>query len=451
MTRSATFSAAAVAVLGAVILYAVGVALAASPPPPPPNPPTITSGPAEGSTTTSSTATFTFTYSPPRETPVTFKCALDAGNFAACSSPKTYSGLADGTHTFHVVAVQGASANGPEATRTWRIDRSAPVLTVTSPTNNGAYNAGGWAAGCSPSGLCGTATDQTGVQSVSVSLRRNSTGKYWNGSGFTSASQVFLSAGLANPGGTATTWQLSVPLPPDGSYALTAFAVDTLGNQTPAAQYAKATFVIDTVPPGPPVITAHPDTETESTTATFRYTSGDGTLSSGSFLCSLDFAPFTPCPDHITYSNLATGQHTFRVEAVDPAGNVSTIVSFTWTIGTTHNFTIAGTPIAQLYPGGPTAPVNLVFTNPESTALTVTSVTVTIAGTSTPSCPVVGNFVVAQQLTQNVTVPANSTKSLSDLGVPQANWPQLRMLDNGNQDACRNQSLSLSYSGTGNG
>ena len=38
------------------------------------------------------------------------------------------------------------------------------------------------------------------------------------------------------------------------------------------------------------------------------------------------------------------------------------------------------------------------------------------------------NFTVSQQLTATPTVPANSTKSLQDLGVAQADWPQLQMI-----------------------
>jgi hypothetical protein len=41
--------------------------------------------------------------------------------------------------------------------------------------------------------------------------------------------------------------------------------------------------------------------------------------------------------------------------------------------------------------------------------------------------------------------------SLQQLGVGQSDWPQLRMLDAGNQDACRNASVNLAYTGTATG
>ncbi|NJL57572.1 hypothetical protein HC928_22415 [bacterium] len=47
----------------------------------------------------SSNATFVFTGTSP-----TFECAIDNGSFEACTSPKTYTGLPDGSHTFAVRA-----------------------------------------------------------------------------------------------------------------------------------------------------------------------------------------------------------------------------------------------------------------------------------------------------------------------------------------------------------
>src|SRR5919197_4423409 len=68
----------------------------------PPNT-TISSGPS--GSTTSNSASFSFTSSEPTST---FECRLDASDFASCSSPKTYTGLAVGQHTFSVRATDAA-------------------------------------------------------------------------------------------------------------------------------------------------------------------------------------------------------------------------------------------------------------------------------------------------------------------------------------------------------
>src|SRR5439155_24957949 len=81
------------------------------------------------------------------------------------------------------------------ASRTWSVDTTAPTVALSFPATGHAYNAAGWNASCPPSpGLCGTANDATGVASVQVALLQQSSGKYWSGSGFTLASQVFHAA-----------------------------------------------------------------------------------------------------------------------------------------------------------------------------------------------------------------------------------------------------------------
>ena len=62
-----------------------------------------------------------------------FECKLDAANFAACSTPVAFSGLAEGSHTFAVRAVDVAgNIDASPATRTWTVDTSVPNTTITS-------------------------------------------------------------------------------------------------------------------------------------------------------------------------------------------------------------------------------------------------------------------------------------------------------------------------------
>jgi hypothetical protein len=52
-------------------------------------------------------------------------CKLDSGTSAICTSPKTYNNLADGSHSFEVVAID-AAGNPASASRGWTIDTSTP-------------------------------------------------------------------------------------------------------------------------------------------------------------------------------------------------------------------------------------------------------------------------------------------------------------------------------------
>src|SRR5262249_3470460 len=65
----------------------------------PPPDTSITANPT--ALTTATGATFSFTSA---EAPATFECSLDGGAFVTCPSPKSYSGLGDGNHTFQVRA-----------------------------------------------------------------------------------------------------------------------------------------------------------------------------------------------------------------------------------------------------------------------------------------------------------------------------------------------------------
>jgi subtilisin-like proprotein convertase family protein len=90
---------------------------------------TITSGPSGFVRNTS--ATFAFSSS---EAASTFQCSLDGAAFAPCSSPKSYSGLANKRHTFKVRATDGAGNLDPTpATRAWTVDTIKPTIKPISP------------------------------------------------------------------------------------------------------------------------------------------------------------------------------------------------------------------------------------------------------------------------------------------------------------------------------
>jgi hypothetical protein len=68
---------------------------------------------------------------------VSFLCQLDGSAFSACSSPKTYSGLSQGSHTFSVRAQDGAGNQSSATSFSWKIDTTAPPTpTITSTPAN---------------------------------------------------------------------------------------------------------------------------------------------------------------------------------------------------------------------------------------------------------------------------------------------------------------------------
>jgi ELWxxDGT repeat protein len=86
----------------------------------------IASGPS-GFVKTKS-ATFAFSSS---ETGSSFECKLDGAAWAACSSPKSYTGLADGKHTFDVRAKDLAgNIDASPASRSFTVDTHAPQTKI---------------------------------------------------------------------------------------------------------------------------------------------------------------------------------------------------------------------------------------------------------------------------------------------------------------------------------
>ena len=58
---------------------------------------------------------------------------VGCGGYAACTSPKHYSGLSEGSHSFQVRATDGAGNTDPTpASYTWTVDTVAPNTTIDS-------------------------------------------------------------------------------------------------------------------------------------------------------------------------------------------------------------------------------------------------------------------------------------------------------------------------------
>jgi predicted phage tail protein len=251
----------------------------------------IDSGPS--GTTSSSTATFTF--HSPDDPLATFECSRDGNAYGNCTSPKSYSGLSDGPHTFDVRAISVLSEpDSTPAHAEWTIssDSVAPETTITS------------------SSISGT--------SASFNFASNEAGSTFecrrDGQSFTSCTSPKSYTSLS---GGSHTFYVRATDPSDNTDSTPASATWTVGT--------------DTTPPQT-TITSGPAATTSSTSASFKFASNEA---GSTFECRRDGQSFTSCTSPKSYSGLSTGSHTFYVRATDASGNSDTTpASATWTVGT---------------------------------------------------------------------------------------------------------------------
>lgn len=93
----------------------------------------ITAGPPDP--VASKSATFTFTSNQEESS---FGCAMDRQPFRSCTSPRTYTNLPDGLHTFFVFAVNDKRQDPTPAAWTWTVD-TTPPSPVTLQRRNVSY------------------------------------------------------------------------------------------------------------------------------------------------------------------------------------------------------------------------------------------------------------------------------------------------------------------------
>jgi hypothetical protein len=337
--------------------------------------------------------------------------------------------------------VLGAQAKKPDTT--------PPSVSIAFPAPGGVYGLLSW--GCaSGSGVCGSSSDATGVARVEVAVRQQTGGKYWDGSAFASTPIQWL------PAQGTTSWRFTLPIPQaEDSYVASVRATDTV---TPVAAAntstpVSVTFRVDrTAPTDPPTFTKTPDEVTFETKAQFNYLHAEA----AKFECTLDGTLPSCGPQGLEFKNLDPGTHTFTVVAVDVAGNRSPATSWTWTILINQGVGISGNPVGPLSPGI-NVPLNLRISNPYNFTIRLLTVDVTVGTSSTNSCRVADNFDQptrrAFTLSTPALIPAHGTAFLTDVRPSQdiwpADWPIVKMNNTAvNQDACKNATFTLSYSGT---
>jgi fibronectin type III domain protein/calcineurin-like phosphoesterase family protein len=229
--------------------------------------------------TNATSATFTFHAS---ATGATYACSLDAAAATPCTSPASYSGLAEGTHTFSVAATVNGTTDPTPATDTWTVDTTPPSA---------------------PSGLTATAAGPT---TVNLS---------WNAStdsnGVTGYDIVRNGTTIGTVSGTTTSY-VDASASPATSYTYTVDARDGAGNVSQPS--APATVTTPSGTASPALVQAAGST-TGTVTLPRPSTQGD--------LLVLSASVYTGATNHITSVTDSAGNSWTRIGAYDVSGHNS--------------------------------------------------------------------------------------------------------------------------------
>jgi len=290
-----------------------------------------------------------------------------------------------------------------------------------------------------------------------------------------SASFAPASVTLAAGATTSTTMTVtSTASTPVGSYALT-----VTGTSGKVSGSVTAGLTVNYPVSSSFTMTVTPASVTMSPGSTAAYTGqlartnfpGSVTLAVYGGLPAGASATFTPNPTTgnsftaqiSTAATTADGSYTLYLvgSGPDPSGNTQyAYASVQLVLSTTGSpFTISGNVTGLLSPGR-SLPLDLTLANPNKKSLSVTNLTVTVqsitrtqyAVSHSLPCTSADYAVTQYSGPYPLTVPGSGSASLSSLGVASSAWPQIKMLDTTtNQDGCKSATLTLAYSGSGQG
>jgi hypothetical protein len=132
-----------------------------------------------------------------------FRCALDGASASGCTSPKTYSGLGNSSHTFAVYAIS-RRISGQSASVTWTVNTqvsagpSVPTGLTTTPGN--AQVVLSWNASTATVGIVGYRVDRNGNQVAQVKGTTYTDFGLINGIGYTyTVAAVDTAGGVSAP------------------------------------------------------------------------------------------------------------------------------------------------------------------------------------------------------------------------------------------------------------
>ena len=229
---------------------------------------------------------------------VSFYCSFDSGPAELCSSPMSYSALGNGSHRFHVKAVNSAGIeDAVGAEHVWDIDTIAPDVTIGTVSPTGAV---------------------VSSSSMTIAFASNDSNA--------SAYQCSHNSGAWEPCSSPVTFNGLG----EGSHEVAIIASDDAGNTSLSP--ARYMWRVDQTAPVASINAVEPAASVTNSTAVMMTFSAN---ESSSFECSLDGETYQTCSSPLEVSGLGEGQHQIDVRALDVAGNSSVAASYIWSVDLT--------------------------------------------------------------------------------------------------------------------
>lgn len=217
-----------------------------------------------------------------------FMVSLDGGAWAPMSDSASFGDLSDGSHTVTVRAFD-RSGNWQDATVTFTVDTTGPVLTIKCPSS------GEHVITSSPMAEWSATDDGSGLKEFQYKLDNGG----WFSTGLVGEQELM---GLS-----------------EGAHTLYVRAYDNAGNYAEAS----VTFTVDTELPMLNINSPSNGGFVDKSTVEVSWTATDATSGIRGFQYRIDGGEWS---NEITimnyeFADLADGQHTIEVKAIDKAGN----------------------------------------------------------------------------------------------------------------------------------
>lgn len=232
-------------------------------------------------------------------------CGTDPANLTLCvNNQRSLAGLADGNHTFYAQAVDKAGNASAVQVYNWRVDTTAPILSLTGPSSPVNTTAATFTFSGTDGGLP--------VSGFQCSL---------DGAAFSACASPLTVNGLSA-----------------GAHSFQVRAVDGVGNTSSPLSH---NWIIDLVAP---TVSINASVGAVTSSAANNFTISVVELQTSVQLIEyrVDGGPFAAYTGAVALTGLSMGSHLIEARARDAAGNVGTS-SFAWTIDQTKpNLTVTG-------------------------------------------------------------------------------------------------------------